>query len=77
MLGGLFRWPPAISARFVALVAGVGFFFLAVITQGMLPFIEPTARTSRVTSVVRTDFGQLKWMLTEATDYTPLATARA
>ena len=38
----LFRWPPeAISARFVALVAGVGFFFLAVITQGVLPFIEP------------------------------------
>ena len=68
----LFRWPPeAISARFVALVAGVGFFFLAVITQGVLPFIEPTARITRVTSVVRTDFGQLKWMLSEATDYTP------
>ena len=68
----LFRWPSeAISARFVALVAGVGFFFLAVITQGVLPFIEPTARITRVTSVVRTDFGQLKWMLSEATDYTP------
>src|SRR5262245_40988246 len=62
---------PGSSARFVALVAGVGFFFLAVITQGVLPFIEPTARVTRVTSVVRTDFGQLKWMVSEATDYTP------
>jgi cytochrome c oxidase cbb3-type subunit 2 len=60
------------SARFVALVAGVGFFFLALITQGILPFIEPSARTSHVTAVVRTDFGQLKWMVSEATDYTPI-----
>ena len=59
------------SARFVALVAGVVFFFLAVVTQGILPFIEPSARTTDVTAVVRTDFGQLKWMMTEATDYTP------
>ena len=60
------------SARFVALVAGVFFFFLAVVTQGILPFIEPSARTTNVTAVVRTDFGQLKWIMTEATDYTPL-----
>jgi cytochrome c oxidase cbb3-type subunit I/II len=60
------------NARFVALVAGVFFFFLAVVTQGILPFVEPSARTTHVTAVVRTDLGQLKWMLTEATDYTPL-----
>jgi cytochrome c oxidase cbb3-type subunit I/II len=60
------------SARFVALVAGVFFFFLAVVTQGVLPFVEPSARTNVVTAVVRTDLGQLKWMLTEATNYTPL-----
>ena len=60
------------SGRFVTLVAGVVCFFAALITQGFLPFFEPSARTTRVTSVVRTDFGQLKWMLTEATDYTPL-----
>jgi len=60
------------SARFVALVAGVFFFFLAVVTQGILPFIEPSARTTDVTAVIRTDFGQLKWIMTEATDYTPL-----
>jgi cytochrome c oxidase cbb3-type subunit I/II len=61
-----------VSARFVALVAGVFFFFLAVATQGILPFFEPSARTSAVTAVVRTDLGQLKWMRTAATDYTPL-----
>jgi len=60
------------TARFVALVAGVLFFFLAVFTQGILTLLEPSARTADVTAVVRTDLGQLKWMLTEATDYTPL-----
>jgi cytochrome c oxidase cbb3-type subunit I/II len=60
------------TARFVALVAGVLFFFLAVFTQGILTLLEPSARTTDVTAVVRTDLGQLKWMLTDATDYTPL-----
>jgi cytochrome c oxidase cbb3-type subunit 2 len=60
------------NARFVALAAGIGCFFLAVFIQGILPFVEPSARTTMVTAVVRTDFGQLKWMLTEATDYTDL-----
>ena len=60
------------NARIVALVAGVGFFFLALITQGVLPFVEPSARTDRVSAVVRTDLGELKWVMTEATDYTPL-----
>src|SRR5246127_3343610 len=60
------------TARFVALVAGVLFFFLAVFTQGILTLLEPSARTTDVTAVVRTDLSQLKWTLTEATDYTPL-----
>jgi cytochrome c oxidase cbb3-type subunit 2 len=60
------------SARFVALVAGVFCFFLALITQGFLPFFEPSARTTKVTAVVRTDLGQLKWLMTSATAYTPL-----
>src|SRR5579863_4842734 len=60
------------TARFVALVAGVGFFFLALITQGVLPFFEPSATTNHVTAVIRNDIGQLKWMETSATDYTPL-----
>ena len=65
-------WGGPMSARFVTLVAGIFCFFAALITQGFLPFFEPSARTNRVTAVVRTDFGQLKWMMTEATDYTPL-----
>jgi len=60
------------NARFVTLVAGVFFFFLALVTQGVLPFLEPSARTTDVTAVVRTDLGQLKWTRTEATDYTPV-----
>ena len=60
------------TARFVALVAGILCFFLAVFTQGILTLIEPSARTADVTAVVRTDLGQLKWMATVATDYTPL-----
>jgi cytochrome c oxidase cbb3-type subunit I/II len=58
------------NARFVALVAGVGFFSLAVITQGLLPLVEPQSRSNKVTQVVRTDYGELKWMASVATDYT-------
>ena len=58
------------NARFVALVAGVGCFFAALGTQGLLPLIEPASRTDKVTQVVRTDFGELKWMASVATDYT-------
>jgi cytochrome c oxidase cbb3-type subunit 2 len=57
------------TARFVTLVAGIGFFFLAVITQGILPLIEPESRSTKVTTVVRTDLGELKWMVSESTDY--------
>ena len=60
------------NLRFVALVAGIGCFFAAVFTQGLLPLLEPSARTHEVTAVVRTDLGQLKWMHTDATDYTPV-----
>jgi cytochrome c oxidase cbb3-type subunit I/II len=59
------------SARFFALFAGVFCFFLALVTQGVLPFVEPSSRTTHVTAVVRTDFGQLKWTVADAADYTP------
>jgi cytochrome c oxidase cbb3-type subunit 2 len=58
------------NLRIVALGAGVGCFFLAVVTQGLLPLVEPASRTDKVTQVVRTDFGELKWMTSVATDYT-------
>lgn len=60
------------NLRFVFLVAGIGCFFAAVFTQGLLPLLEPSARTHAVTKVVRNDLGELKWMQSEATDYTPL-----
>jgi cytochrome c oxidase cbb3-type subunit 2 len=60
------------NLRMVALLAGVGFLGLAAITQGVLPMLEPQSRTKKVTRVVRTDLGQLKWSEYQATDYTPI-----
>jgi cytochrome c oxidase cbb3-type subunit I/II len=57
-------------ARLVAFAAGVGLCGLATGTLGDWP-LEPGAREP-VTAVVRTDLGQLKWVKTQATAYTPL-----
>jgi len=48
-----------------------GFFFatLAIFTQGVLPMLEPESRQLKITKVVRTDLGELKWMEHESTDY--------
>lgn len=56
----------------VALGAGVFCISLAVLVQGILPFLHRESRTAEVTRVVRTDLGELKWMSAEATDYTAL-----
>ena len=58
--------------RFYALVAGFGFLSLAAFVQGVLPMLEPQSRTDKVTRVVRTDLGELKWMEHRASDYTAL-----
>ncbi|MFS8976672.1 cbb3-type cytochrome c oxidase subunit II [Cupriavidus necator] len=58
--------------RFYALIAGFGCLSLAAFVQGVLPMLEPQSRTDKVTQVVRTDLGELKWMEARATDYTPL-----
>ncbi len=58
------------NARNVALVAGFLFLALAAFTQGVLPMLEPQSRYTKVTKVIRTDLGELKWMEAEATDYT-------
>lgn len=58
--------------RFYALVGGFGCITLAMFTQGLLPMLEPQSRTNKVTKVVRTDLGELKWMEHTASDYTPL-----
>ena len=58
--------------RFYALAAGFGCISLAAFVQGVLPMLEPQSRSTRVTKVVRTDLGELKWMEAHATEYTPL-----
>ena len=61
------------SARFVALVAGVFCFFAG--SRSRKASCRSSSRRrapTKVTAVVRTDLGQLKWMVTDATDYTPL-----
>jgi cytochrome c oxidase cbb3-type subunit I/II len=60
------------NARVVALGAGVFFISLAILVQGLLPFLHPESRTTDVTRVVRTDLGELKWMRSDATDYSEL-----
>jgi cytochrome c oxidase cbb3-type subunit 2 len=60
------------NVRSVALVAGFLFLALAAFVQGVLPMLEPQSRYSKVTTVVRTDLGELKWMETQSTDYTEL-----
>jgi cytochrome c oxidase cbb3-type subunit 2 len=58
--------------RFYLVAAGFGCISLAAFVQGVLPMLEPESRTTKVTKVVRTDLGELKWMEHEASDYTPL-----
>lgn len=60
------------NVRIVALVAGVFFISLATFLQGILPAVVPESLQTRVAKVVRTDLGELKWMIAEATDYTPV-----
>jgi cytochrome c oxidase cbb3-type subunit I/II len=62
----------SMNVRTVSLGAGVFCISLAVLIQGVLPFLHPESRTAEVTRVVRTDLGELKWMSAEATDYAPL-----
>ncbi len=58
--------------RFYALVAGFGMITLAAFVQGLLPMLEPQSRTDKVTKVVRTELGELKWIEHRASDYTPV-----
>ena len=53
----------------VGLFAGFFFATLAIFVQGILPMLEPESRQLKITKVVRTDLGELKWMEHDATDY--------
>ncbi len=59
-------------AKTVAIVAGFGFITLAIFVQGFLPAIIPESREDKVTMVVRTNLGELKWVWHESEDYTDL-----
>lgn len=59
------------NIKTVALFAGLFFIVLATFVQGFLPAIVPQTTQTRVSKVVRTDLGELKWMISDATDYTP------
>ena len=58
--------------RFYALGAGFFCLSLAAFVQGVLPMLEPESRTNKVTKVVRNDLGELKWIVHQASDYTPV-----
>jgi len=60
------------SLRTYALGGGFGCLALAAFVQGFLPMLEPQSLQTKVTTVVRTDLGELKWMEAQATDYTEL-----
>ncbi|MDP1534094.1 MAG: cbb3-type cytochrome c oxidase subunit II [Rubrivivax sp.] len=60
----------AFGLRFYALAGGFFCISLAAFVQGVLPMLEPQSRTDKVTKVVRTDLGELKWMEDRASDYT-------
>lgn len=64
--------PHRYGLRFYILVAGFACISLAAFVQGVLPMLEPESRTDRVTKVVRTELGELKWIEHRATDYTTL-----
>jgi cytochrome c oxidase cbb3-type subunit 2 len=63
------------STRIIALGAGIACISAATLVQGILPALVPQSWDTKVTQVVRTDLGQLKWMVSDATDYTPAQAA--
>jgi cytochrome c oxidase cbb3-type subunit 2 len=60
------------TIKSLALGAGLGFILLAILIQGILPWLTPESRDRRVTRAVRNDLGAVKWVWYEASDYTPL-----
>ncbi len=60
------------SIATVAWIAGFACVGLAMVVQGVLPALAPETRTTRVTRAVRTDLGDVKWILADATNYTAL-----
>jgi cytochrome c oxidase cbb3-type subunit I/II len=64
-----------LNPRILLPVSGVGLIFLALTTHGVRPSEQNNTVRAPVTAVVRNDLGKLKWVATEATDYTPIEAA--
>ena len=62
-------------AKTIALVAGFGFFFLALLLQGILPYLMEENRVTTVAKTVRTPLGEMAEVTAAALPYTDL-TAR-
>lgn len=56
-------------AKTIALVAGFGFFFLALAIQGILPYLMSEAKVQRVTRTIRTPLGELREVKANAVPY--------
>ncbi len=59
-------------AKTIALIAGFGFFFLALAVQGIFPYLMKEARVKTVTRTVRTHLGELTAIKAEAVPYSEL-----
>ncbi len=59
-------------AKTIALIAGFGFFFLALVVQGIFPYLMKEARVKAVTKTVRTPMGELTEIKAEAVPYSAL-----
>ena len=63
------------NGRILAYMAGATVCIFVLINQRAKLMSEPAPANDRVTAAVRNDLGQLKWIATKATDYTPLEAA--
>jgi len=59
-------------AKMIALIAGFGFFFLALALQGILPYLMEENRVTSVAKMVRTPLGEMAEVKAEAAGYTDL-----
>ncbi len=59
-------------AKTIALIAGFGFFFLALVVQGIFPYLRKEATVKTVTKTIRTQLGELTEVKAEAVPYSEL-----
>ncbi len=64
-----------LNPQLAAPILGAGLFFLALTNQAAHSADQSNRVKAPVTAVVRNDLGQLKWVATEATNYTPVEAA--